>query len=71
MQKRQTMRKLTDRKIPYVITYMLNLQYGTNELICETETKTQIMRTELWLPRDKEMRGGMNWGFGISDANRD
>ena len=56
-------------KIPYVITYMLNLQYGTNELIYETETEMQIKRTDLWLPRDKEVRGGMNWGFGISDAN--
>ena len=62
------MRKLTDGKIPYVITYMLNLQYGTNELLCETETETQIKRTDLWLPRDK-MRGGMNWEFGISDAS--
>ena len=28
----------TERQIPYDITYMWNLKYDTNELICETET---------------------------------
>ena len=63
------MRKLTDGKIPYVITYTLNLQYGTNEHIYETETEIQWLPRDLGLPRDKGVRGGMNWGFGISDAN--
>ena len=29
----------------------------------ETETDSQIQRTDLWLPGDG---GGMDWGFGIS-----
>ena len=69
VQKRHTIRKLTDGKIPYVITYTLNLQYGTNEHIYETETEIQWLPRDLGLPRDKGVRGGMNWGFGISDAN--
>ena len=30
-----------ERKIPYDITYMWNLKYDTNELICETETDSR------------------------------
>ena len=30
-----------ERQIPYNITYMRNLKYDTNELICETETDSQ------------------------------
>ena len=30
-----------ERQIPYGITYMSNLKYDTNELICETETDSQ------------------------------
>ena len=30
-----------ERQIPYDITYMWNLKYDTNELICETETYSQ------------------------------
>ena len=29
-----------ERQIPYDITYMWNLQYDTNELIYETDSKT-------------------------------
>ena len=29
-----------ERQIPYDITYMWNLKYDTNELICETETES-------------------------------
>ena len=31
-----------ERQIPYDITYMWNLKYGTNELIYETETDSRI-----------------------------
>ena len=27
---------------------------------------THIQRTDLWLPRGREGRGGKNWAFGIS-----
>ena len=30
-----------ERQIPYDITYMWNLKYDTNELICKTETDSQ------------------------------
>ena len=29
------------RQIPYDISYMCNLKYDTNELICKTETDSQ------------------------------
>ena len=41
------------RQIPYDITYMWNLKYDTNELICETETDSQTQRIDLWLPRGR------------------
>ena len=39
-----------ERQIPYDITYMWNLKYDTNEHIYETETDSQIWRTDLRLP---------------------
>ena len=33
--------------IPYDITYMWNVKYGTNEPICKTETDSQMQRTDL------------------------
>ena len=49
---------LSERQIPYDITYMWNLKYGTNELIYETEIDSQTYRTELWLP----------WGRGVVEG---
>ena len=52
------------RQIPCDITYIWNLKYDTNEHIHETETGSQIWRTDLWLPRG--MGGaGMDWESGI------
>ena len=39
------------RQIPYDITYMLTLNYKTNEHIYETETDSQTQREGLWLQR--------------------
>ena len=36
-----------ERQIPYDITYMWNLKYGTDELIYETETSSQTERAVL------------------------
>ena len=36
-----------ERQIPYDITYMWNLKYGTNEPIYKTETDSQTQRTDL------------------------
>ena len=35
-------------------------------LIYKTETNSQILKSNLWLPKVKPMGGGMNWGNGIS-----
>ena len=44
------------RQISYDTTYMWNLKYDTNELICKAETDTQ--RINLWLPKGKAMGEG-------------
>ena len=41
-------------KVPYVITYMWNLNYSTDEPIYRTETVSQTWRTVLWLLRGRE-----------------
>ena len=38
------------RKIPYDITYIWNLIYGTNEPIYRKETNSWTGRTDVWLP---------------------
>ena len=46
---------------------MWNLKYDPNKLIYETEIDSQTQRTtDLWLPRGKVSRGGME--FGISSC---
>ena len=45
---------------------MWNLKYDTDKLIYETETDSQIQKTDLWLPRRRGTRGGMDWEFGVS-----
>ena len=47
----------------YDITYMWNLKYDINELIYKTET-------DLWLPRQRWVGGGINQEFGISGLSR-
>ena len=39
-----------EMQMPYDITYMWNLKYGTNEPIYKTETDSQTWRKELWFP---------------------
>ena len=36
-----------ERQIPYDITYLWNLKYGTNELMYKTETDSPIYRKDL------------------------
>ena len=38
----------------------------TNELFYETEIDSKTQRIDLWLPRGKGIKGGMDWDFGIS-----
>ena len=53
-----------ERQIPYDITYMWNLKYGTVEPISRKETDSQTWRTDLWLPRGmaRECEGLEVWG---------
>ena len=57
------------RKIPYVITYMWNLQYDINEPMYKTETDSPTWRTDLCLPMGRWE--GMGWigSLGLIDAN--
>jgi len=51
-----------ERQIPYGITYIWNVIYGTNEPIYRKETNSWTWRTDLWLPRGK----GKKWdGLGV------
>ena len=51
--------------MPYGITYMWNLKYGSNEHTYRTETDAQTQRTDLWLPRRR--RGEWDgWEFEVS-----
>ena len=47
-----------ERQIPYDITYMWNIKYGTNEPIHKTEIDSKTKRTDLWLPRVKGEKVG-------------
>ena len=54
--------------MPYVITYMGNLRYGTTDPIYKTETESQTWRTDLGLPKGR----GREWdelGVWLVDAN--
>ena len=42
------------RQIPYDITYMCKLKYGTNQHIYKTKRDSQIQRIDLWLLRGRE-----------------
>ena len=58
--------EVSQRQIPYDITYMWNLKYNTNQR--ETKTDSQTQRTDLWLPRGKWSRGGKEWESEISEG---
>ena len=45
---------------------MCNLTHETNELTYKTETDSQTQGTDLWLPRGRRDRGGMDWGLRTS-----
>ena len=51
--------------------YMISLTCGSNkndtkELIYKTETNSQILKSNLWLPKGKLWWGGINYGGGIN-----
>ena len=56
-----------ERQIPYDITYMWNLKYDANEHTLQKQT--QIQRTDLWLPRGREVEEGRIGSLGLADSN--
>ena len=54
------------RQIPYDITSMWNLKYGTDEPIYKTEADPDI---ENRLVVAKGEGGGWTWSWGLVDAN--
>ena len=51
-----------ERQIPYAITYIQTITYGTNESIYRKETNSRTWRTDFWLPRGR----GRKWdGLGV------
>ena len=42
-----------ERHIPQETTCMWKLKYGTNEVIYKTETDSQTLKTNVWLPKGK------------------
>ena len=52
-----------ERQIPYDITYMWNLKYGTNEPIYETETDSTDIENTLVITKGEGERDGRGvWG---------
>ena len=49
---------------------MWNLKYDTNDLIYETETDSQTQRTDMWLPRGRELGEGWIGSLGLAEANK-
>ena len=57
--------EVREQQKPYDVASMLNLNCGTDELICETETDSQTQRTNLGLPKGGDGIGSL----GLADAN--
>ena len=53
------MKSERERQIPYDITFMWNLKYGTDEPIYRTETDSQTWTSYLWFLRGEEE--GVGW----------
>ena len=62
-------KKKKERKY-HNITYIQNLKMDTNELICRTETDSQTLKTNFWLPKGtgiggKDRLGVWDWHMPI------
>ena len=54
---------------PHDITYMWSLEYNRNEPIYETETDSQVQRTDMWLPRRLGVEDGWFGSLALAEAN--
>ena len=50
-------------------SFYLKIALCTNELVYETEAGSQTQRTDLWLPRGREVREGSIGNLELADAN--
>ena len=55
--------------IVYVVAYMWNLNYYTNEYIYKTETDSQLQRTDWWFLEQGMWGGGRIGSLGLADTN--
>ena len=62
------------KQMTYGITYMQNLNYGTNEPFYEIEINSQTQTSDLWLPRgsrgDRDTLGVWGWQMPITTFTR-
>ena len=56
-------------KAPYDIIFMWNLKYDTDEPIYEPEIDPGTRRTDLWLPRGRELKEGWSGRLGLADVS--
>ena len=63
------MKSERERQVPYDITHMRNPKYDTNEYIYETETDSQTSRTNLWLPRGRQVEEGWIMSLVLAGGN--
>ena len=61
--------EVSQRQIPYDITYVWNLKYNTSKLIYEKEADSQTQKTNLQLPKGKCVREGQIRRLGLADSN--
>ena len=47
-----------------MLSYRWNLKSDTSEFVYKTDTEEQTLKTNVWLPKGKDEKGGMDWGFG-------
>ena len=53
----------------HMISLLCGILKKGYKLICRTETDSQTLKTNLWLPKGTGDGGGMNWGLGLAFAH--
>ena len=55
--------------MPFDITLMWNLKYGSDELVCKIEASSQTWKRDLRLPGEEGDGEGGTVSLGLVDAN--